>query len=104
MELLASLVFSASVCLLIIRALHKQGLLEELAPVIADRNRELPPVTIIIPARNEAGNIAHCLKSLLNQNYPKDRIAKVVVDDGSSDDSVPRRFTGRVRWKDRIYP
>jgi chlorobactene glucosyltransferase len=104
MELLASLVFAVAVCLLIVRALHQRGLLEELAPVAADRNREPTSAAIIIPARNEAGNIAHCLKSLLNQNYPKDRIAIVVVDDGSSDDSVPRRFTGRVRWKDRIYP
>jgi chlorobactene glucosyltransferase len=87
MELLASLVFAAAVCLLIIRALHQRGLLEELAPVAADRNREPPSAAIIIPARNEAGNIAHCLKSLLNQDYPQDRIAIVVVDDGSSDDT-----------------
>ena len=87
MEIVASLVFAAAVCLLIARALHQRGLLEELAPVPADRKHEQPFVAVIIPARNEARNIALCLKTLLGQEYPHDRLAILVVDDGSSDET-----------------
>ena len=42
-------------------------------------------VAVIIPARNEAKNIKKCLESILNQNYPKDLINIVLVDDYSTD-------------------
>ena len=41
--------------------------------------------SIIIPARNEAGNIEACIKSILNQNYPLNLFEIVVVDDYSTD-------------------
>jgi glycosyltransferase involved in cell wall biosynthesis len=44
-----------------------------------------PTVTIVIPARNEAANIARCLEGALAQSYPHVHI--VVVDDGSTDDT-----------------
>jgi len=44
---------------------------------------ELPPVTICIPARNEAADVGRALDSWLAQDYPSLRI--VVVDDGSTD-------------------
>jgi hopene-associated glycosyltransferase HpnB len=45
---------------------------------------DAPPVTVIIPARDEAASITRCLKSLFLQNYPGDfRI--ILVDDGSRD-------------------
>jgi hopene-associated glycosyltransferase HpnB len=50
-----------------------------------------PPVSIIIPARDEAASIGRCLRSLLLQDYPGDwRI--ILVDDGSRDgtDEVAR--------------
>jgi chlorobactene glucosyltransferase len=43
----------------------------------------LPPVTIIVPARNEERNIRECVASLLAQDYP--RFEVVVVDDASTD-------------------
>jgi len=52
---------------------------------VANRPRfdEPPPLTVIIPARNEAGRIAECLRSLLRQDYPGLQV--IVVDDRSSD-------------------
>jgi len=46
------------------------------------------PVTIIVPARNEAFNISRCLNSLLSQNYPRQLIEIIVVDDNSTDETV----------------
>ena len=42
-----------------------------------------PPVSIIVPARNEARNIRRCVESLLEQDY--DNYEVIVVDDGSTD-------------------
>lgn len=44
---------------------------------------EPPRATIIVPARNEAANIAECLASLCRQSYPNFEI--IVVDDRSTD-------------------
>jgi chlorobactene glucosyltransferase len=40
---------------------------------------------VVVPARNEAGNIAACLSSLLEQTYPADRLRILVIDDHSED-------------------
>jgi len=88
LELIASLAFAATVCLLIIRAVRQRDLLEELTPAGAESGGELPRVAVIVPARNEAANIGPCLVSLALQDYPKDRFAVVAVDDGSSDETA----------------
>ncbi len=47
--------------------------------------REEPLVSILIAARNEEHNIETCLNSLLQLNYPIDKIQILVGDDNSSD-------------------
>ena len=42
-------------------------------------------VTVIIPARNEAGRIGPCLDALLVQTYPNSQTEIIVVDDFSTD-------------------
>ncbi len=42
-------------------------------------------ISIIIPARNEEGNIASCIESLLAQDYPAALRQIIVVDDNSVD-------------------
>lgn len=44
---------------------------------------EIRPLSVLIPARNEARNIRRCLQSLLAQDYPL--IEVWVLDDGSTD-------------------
>jgi chlorobactene glucosyltransferase len=44
------------------------------------------PISVLIPARNEARNIHRCLHSLLAQDYPL--IEVVVLDDGSTDETA----------------
>jgi cellulose synthase/poly-beta-1,6-N-acetylglucosamine synthase-like glycosyltransferase len=58
----------------------------------------LPPqtmVSVIVPARNEAGVIDACIGSLLAQDYPPDLFEVIVVDDQSTDDTsvILSRYT-----------
>jgi len=53
----------------------------------SDTPPENPPlVTVIVPARNEAHNIARCVTSILTTTYP--RLELIVVDDSSTDDTA----------------
>jgi len=45
-------------------------------------------VSVIVAARNEEENLARCLKSLLDQTYPKELYEVILVDDNSTDNSV----------------
>lgn len=47
-----------------------------------------PSVSIVIPTFNEEKNIALCLDSIAALEYPKDKIEVIIVDDGSSDNTV----------------
>jgi cellulose synthase/poly-beta-1,6-N-acetylglucosamine synthase-like glycosyltransferase len=42
-------------------------------------------ISVLIPARNEAVNIADCIESLSRQSYPKDLYQVIVIDDHSTD-------------------
>ena len=53
-------------------------------PPRADR-APVPYVSIVVPARNEATNIARCLQSLLRQDY--DGFEVIVLNDRSDDDT-----------------
>jgi glycosyltransferase involved in cell wall biosynthesis len=63
-----------------------------------EKEKMQPDISIVIPARNEAGRIAQCLHSLRNQSLAPDRYEIIVVDDGSDDDSagVAQRNGARV--------
>ena len=53
------------------------------SPALTPR-RPMPPVTIVVPARNEAASITACLRSLLAQDYDG-TLRVILVDDLSSD-------------------
>ena len=48
-------------------------------------NNLLPLVSIVIPCRNEEKFISQCLDSLINQDYPKDKLEILVIDGASTD-------------------
>mgnify|MGYP001595922107 CR=1 FL=1 len=50
--------------------------------------RGFPRVSIIVPAYNEENTLKGTIYSLLNLNYPKDKIEIIVVDDGSKDKTL----------------
>ncbi|HZW51440.1 MAG TPA: glycosyltransferase family 2 protein [Rudaea sp.] len=47
---------------------------------------DAPKVSVVIPARNEGGNIAACVQSVLLSRYPE--LEVIVVDDHSTDDTL----------------
>jgi len=49
---------------------------------------ELPLVSIIIPCRNEEDMIGRCLKSIVAQDYPKEKTEVLVIDGMSSDKTI----------------
>jgi len=56
-------------------------------PESAARSKNVPLVSVIVPARNEERNIRRCVHSLLEQNY--ENLEVIVVDDGSKDATPP---------------
>ena len=53
----------------------------------SEEPKKYPKVSIIVPAYNEADNIANTIENLLKLDYPKDKLEIIVVDDGSKDNT-----------------
>jgi glycosyltransferase involved in cell wall biosynthesis len=51
------------------------------------REDKFPLISVIIPTYNEEVCIASCLESIFSQDYPKDRLEIIIVDDFSSDNT-----------------
>jgi cellulose synthase/poly-beta-1,6-N-acetylglucosamine synthase-like glycosyltransferase len=61
-----------------------------------------PPVTIIVPAWNEQEIVVQSVQSILKTDYPA--LEVVVVDDGSTDETLPRLISAfRLTKMDLIY-
>jgi len=58
-------------------------------------DRELPFVSVLVPARNEETKIGRCLQSILAQNYPNFEV--IVIDDRSTDGTgaIIQSFAGK---------
>ena len=48
----------------------------------------LPFVTVIIPTRNEEFHIVNCIESIINNDYPIDRLEVLVIDGHSNDRTI----------------
>ena len=57
-----------------------------------------PEVSLVVTCRNNAQTIGECLRSLAEQDYPKDAYEIVVIDANSTDDTmqIAKRFTSKV--------
>ena len=58
-------------------------------------------ITIIIPCRNEEKFIRGCLDSVINNDYPKDKM-EVFIIDGKSSDATPKIVEEYIRTYDYI--
>jgi|SRR5271166_6528083 len=83
--LLAGVVASAAwICLLFARGGFWRSTTTDRTAVPERADACWPAVVVIVPARNEAENIARNLRALIRQNYPG-RLSVLVVDDQSTD-------------------
>ncbi|MDZ7377365.1 MAG: glycosyltransferase, partial [candidate division KSB1 bacterium] len=52
-----------------------------------NRESNMATISIIVAMKNEGTNVRSCLEALIRQNYAKDKMEIVVVDDGSTDET-----------------
>ncbi len=64
------------------------GVIGGLYRLKSGREKHRPFVSVVIAARNEAGNIGSCLESMALQDYPADKHEIIVVNDRSEDDTA----------------
>lgn len=48
---------------------------------------DLPMISVVVPAHNEEKTIEKCLISIIQNDYPSDKLEIIVVDDGSHDET-----------------
>ena len=60
-----------------------------------------PPLSIVVCARNEGGNISRLIDSLMQQKYPEFQV--VVVDDCSTDDTLMQLAEAHQRYPQLYY-
>ena len=82
--LLLGLLTAIFVVQIVIYAHYFTGILRH-AKTDTRSNEVLPPVSVVVCARNESDNLAQFLPLLLEQEYPDYEV--IVVNDGSSDDT-----------------
>ncbi len=85
MEIIFSLVFGLYILLILACWITWNGLT---VPSKETQLSQLPAVSIVIAMRNEAENLPMLWESLLDQDYPKEKIQLILVDDSSEDRSV----------------
>ncbi|NRR91052.1 glycosyltransferase family 2 protein [Winogradskyella undariae] len=71
-------------------------------PVASVSDKELPTVTIIVPAYNEGKQVWDTLMSLAESNYPKNKMQILSIDDGSKDDTWDWMLDAKNKLGDRL--
>lgn len=69
------------------KLLHFQKTLTNSASISSIKDADLPSVSVIIPCRNEAGFIRQTISSIINNDYPEDKL-EILVMDGLSNDGT----------------
>ena len=76
--------FTMGMALIVIRTL----LWVRYRPVAAASPEEAPRMSIIIPAYNEGAMVRKAVDACARAEYPRDRLEIIVIDDGSTDDTL----------------
>ena len=64
------------------------------------KKNTLPKISVITVVLNNDKYIERCLKSVINQNYPKNKIEYIVIDGGSIDKTVSliKKFQKKITY------
>lgn len=64
----------------------------------------LPSISVVIPFYNAKSSISLCLESLIELNYPRNKLEIIVVDNGSNDgsDKIVKEFNVRLIYDSSI--
>ncbi len=73
---------------LLLTYVDKRGEMREEDALIALGVKKYPTVSIIVPCWNEETTVSKTVHSLLNLDYPKDKLKILIVNDGSTDNSL----------------
>lgn len=71
-------------------------------PAAAIASRDLPSLTVVIPARNETAELERCLRSLVTSSYQKLEI--IVLDDSSQNKRTPEIIRSFAQQGVRFMP
>ncbi|RLI71486.1 hypothetical protein DRO97_09820 [Archaeoglobales archaeon] len=58
----------------------------------------MPTVSVVIPTYNSEKTLKQCLESIVNQDYPKEKIEIILADGGSTDRTleIARKYTDKI--------
>ncbi len=71
-------------------------------PVPVPPKRELPKVTVVVPAYNEGRQVMATLESVVASDYPRNKLQIIAVDDGSKDDTWQWMKAAAAKLKGRV--
>jgi hyaluronan synthase len=71
-------------------------------PAATAADEHLPEITVVVPAFNEGRQVLKTLRSLMQSDYPAEKLHIVAVDDGSQDDTWTWMKRGAAEAKGRI--
>ncbi len=72
---------------------------------VRDPHSAHPTVAMIVPARNAADTITPLLQDLYAQDYDRERVTVIVVDDGSDDGTAEKVRAMMQRWPQlKLFP
>lgn len=89
-NLLLKLLLSITICLGLVAAggmIWRLCLWRRYEPWQMPACCDWPNVSVIVPVYNESQNIVKTIKSVMNSDYPREKLQVIVVNDGSDDDS-----------------
>jgi chlorobactene glucosyltransferase len=72
--------------ILLIVTIKNRFAFKPIQPISISTIKDLPFISVLIPARNEEKVIKQCIESLINQQYPTYEI--IVLDDNSTDETL----------------
>lgn len=71
-------------------------------PVSSVSDEELPSCTVIVPAYNEGKQVYSTLLSLIESDFPSEKLQLIAIDDGSKDDTWDWMKQAKEQLGDRV--